>query len=312
MKTLNLKSALLILAFMPALLWGQELDKKINKTYNVGSDSELMIKNSFGDIELQDWDKSVIQIDVTISVKGKNEEYARKALDQIDVKFSQNGDRVMAETDNDCNCGNKIEQFSIDYVVHVPKSARVQLRNSFGDVAVQDRNGPTKIDVQHGDFRLERLSHADNMVELQFGDGEVEGVNGLKARIQHSDFDGEDIADLSLNVKFSDVELRNVTKLSGGLEVQHSDVNVEVIGKQWSEMNMNIDFSDVDIELGKGAEVRFEVQTSFSDVDVDSGMKAIEKERGMNSSDYRVVVNSDTAPIVYGKITHSDLNLSWK
>ncbi len=312
MKTLKLKSILMLLAFVPLTLWAQEVEKEINKVFNVSAESELRINNSFGDIELQDWDRQEIKIDVKITIEGKNEEYARKALEKIDVKFAQNGNMVMAETENDCNCGNKIQKFSIDYVVRVPRDSRVQLRNSFGDVAVQDRNGPTKIDVQHGDFRLERLSHADNIVELQFGDGEVEGVNGLSAKIQHSDFDGEDIRLLKLNVKFSDVELREVTQLSGGLEVQHSDVNIEVIGKKWDEMNMNVDFSDVDIELRKDAEVRFEIQTSFSDVDVDSGMKAVEKERGMNSSDYRVVVNNDSAPIIYGKLSHSDLNLSWK
>ncbi|QTN39921.1 hypothetical protein HZ996_12460 [Cryomorphaceae bacterium] len=312
MKTLKHTTLLLALALMPTFLWAQYLERTIEKSFDVGSSGELFIRNSFGDVQLTDYPGNSIEIEVKITVEGKSDRAVNEAFEKMDVKFSVNGDRVVAETKNDCNCGNKIEKFSIDYEVRVPQSTQVEIRNSFGDVFVEDRYGPTRLDVQHGDFRVSGWSHEQNEIELAFGDGFAKNINGLNAEIQHSDFIAENIKALELDVKFSDVEIERVEKMIGDLRVQHSDFNLDVAGVEWDAMDLDVDFSDFELSINEQARMRMEIKASFSDVDGASGMKIQEKETGFNSEEYRITVNDEAAPIIRTSVQHSDFNISWR
>jgi len=310
MKTLNTRLLLLFLAIAPLSLLAQELKKEINRSFSANSETSLMISNSFGNVQMESWTGNEIQINVVITVEGKTESAAKEALERMIVEFREEGNRVMARTENKCDCGNKIKEFSIDYSIKVPSRIAVSLKNSFGDLFVQGHDGPVEIDVEHGDFKIRNLTNKSNHVRLSFGDGQAKDINGMDARIQHSDFNVENIESLRAYIQFSDADLNNVTALSQELIVQHSDVNIDVSGTQWEKLFMDIDFSEVDIAISGSAQMRMEVDASFSDVDASSAIKVLEKEDGFNSSMYRVSINGDSAPISKASLSHSDLSFS--
>lgn len=310
MKTLNTKLLLLFLALAPLSLLAQELKKEFNRSFPANPETTLTISNSFGNVQMEKWDGNEIQIKVVITVEGKSESAAKEALDRMTVEFREEGNRVMARTENKCDCGNKIKEFSIDYSIKVPSGIAVSLKNSFGDLFVQGHNGPVEIDVEHGDFKIRNLTHEDNHIRLSFGDGEAKDVNGMDIRIQHSDFDAENVESLRAQIQFSDCHFANVTLLSKELFVQHSDVDIDVSGAEWEKLIMDIDFSDVNIAISASAQMRLEVDASFSDVDGPAAIKVQEKEDGFNSSMYRVSIHGDSAPISKASLSHSDLSFS--
>ncbi len=310
MKTLNTRLIALLLALAPLSIAAQELKKEFNRTFATTSESKLMIANSFGEIQMEQWEGNEIKIDAVIRIEGNSEKAVKEAMEKMDIEFTQEGNRVMVRTQNKCNCGNKIKEFSIDYKVKVPSGIAVSLRNSFGDVFVQGHDGPVELEVEHGDFKIRNLSHEANFVKLSFGDGQARDINRMDVRIQHSDFNAENVEQLRAYIQFSDVELENITELYKELRIQHSDVNIDVSGSQWNKMIMDFDFSDVDLQVSSTAKMRMEVESSFGDVSAPSAMNVQKKENGFNTDYYRVSMNGDDAPISQVSLSHSDLSLS--
>ena len=55
-----------------------EFTKKYNKEYEVRKGTQLQIEHKYGSIDIKNWDKSLISIEVVITVKTSNEDKARK------------------------------------------------------------------------------------------------------------------------------------------------------------------------------------------------------------------------------------------
>jgi len=310
MKMLNTRLIALLLALAPLTLIAQELKKEFNRSFATTSETQLMISNSFGEIQMESVDGNEIKIEAVIKVEGNSEKAVKEAIEKMNIVFLEEANRVMVRTENKCNCGNKIKEFSIDYKVQVPSGITVSLRNSFGDVYVQGHDGPVKLDVEHGDFKIKNLSHEENFVKLSFGDGQASDINRMEIRVQHSYFNAENVEELSAYIQFSDVELENITSLYRELRIQHSDVSIDVSGSEWGKMMMDFDFSDVDMNVSSSARMRMEVESSFGDVSAPSAMNVQKKENGFNSDYYRVSMNGESAPISQVSISHSDLSFS--
>ncbi len=129
----------------------------------MNKDATLAIKNKFGKIHCQNWDKNAISIEVTITLEASSQDKANKYFDKISISFTGNADRVTATTSFDDNLfGNNNNEFSIDYMVKMPKTIGIELDHKFGDIILEEVQGPSIIELGYGSLKVNKLSGNDN------------------------------------------------------------------------------------------------------------------------------------------------------
>ncbi len=80
---------------IPAITVGDTINGKentqrkndYNKVFTVNSDATLKINNSYGNLDIVTWNENRIEIQVSITTNGNDEEKVQKKLDEITVDF---------------------------------------------------------------------------------------------------------------------------------------------------------------------------------------------------------------------------------
>src|SRR5437763_1621081 len=100
MKTLKSSLSIILLSTLMCfqLQASDEYTKKISKSYDVNKDATLSVKNKFGKVHCENWDKNTISIDVTITVTASNQEKANKYFDKIRIDITGSNSLVTAVT----------------------------------------------------------------------------------------------------------------------------------------------------------------------------------------------------------------------
>ena len=76
----------------------EPFERKIHKEFIVNSNSKLVIENKFGSLNIMDWDKNKVSIDVAITVIAKNRDKAESIFNMIKVTLEEKGDIISAIT----------------------------------------------------------------------------------------------------------------------------------------------------------------------------------------------------------------------
>ena len=291
---------------------GNEVEKIITNSYNVGKAGSLSISNSFGDINIESFSGSKIEVEVTVTVEAKKLDDTWKYLDKIKIDVSESGNEVRLKTINEINGGNKIREFSIDYDVKVPEGTSLKIRNTFGDLYIQGTGGELDINVQHGDARIGKATLASEHIQelsVQFGDLRVEEVHNANVRVQHGDFIIERLHGGEVDLGFGDGRIEH---LSGEvrLDVSHSELEVEHIDDALERMDGTFQFSEFSLTGVGNGDFEIDAEGSFTDFDMRGNFDVVEREEGINSESYRLFTgDKESAKKIRLRGSHSDLNI---
>ena len=220
MKAPIFKSAILLilvqlLVISSALALSEEFSKNLHKDYDADASTLLVIQNKFGDVDINNWDKNKITIDITITVDHRNEEKAKELLDYIDVKFSQDGNTIEAVTEIDDKFGkwnsftfnDDKKEFSIDYKVNIPKDIKLDLENKYGSVFINEIKGHSIISVKYGNLKINKITRENvkplSEVSLAYSNGTIEECKWLNLTLKYSKMEIEDAKALIAVTKYS-------------------------------------------------------------------------------------------------------------
>jgi hypothetical protein len=159
------------------------LTKNVSKSYKVPYDVQLEVRNKYGSITINSWEKDSVKALIEIKAYGKNQSAVTKELDRVEIEFVNNRDYVLIETILDRKSGffaelwNNIGDYSktllsknqleINYTVFVPETADVSIMNRYGDVFTNTLQGEFKCNLAHGNLRADVIENG--RVELNFG-----------------------------------------------------------------------------------------------------------------------------------------------
>jgi hypothetical protein len=219
MKAPKFKSALLlifvqILVITTAFAGGEEFSKNLHKEYNADANTLLLIQNKFGNIDINNWDKNQVSIDVTITIDHHNEAKAKELIDYIDVKFNQTGNTIEAITEIDdkfskwssFSFGDN-KEFSIDYKINIPKDIKIDLSNKYGSVFINEISGHSKISVKYGNLKINKLSRENkkplNEIYLGYSNGKIDECKWLNLTLKYSKLEIEECKALIAITKYS-------------------------------------------------------------------------------------------------------------
>lgn len=231
MKAPKFKSALLLI-FVQILVISsafavenEEFSKNLHKEYNADANTLLLIQNKFGDVDINNWDKNMVSIDVTITVDHHNEEKAKELIDYINVIFNQTGNRIEAITEiddkfskwNTFSFGDDKKDFSIDYKVYIPKDIELDLENKYGSVFINEIAGYSKISVKYGNLKVNKLLRENKKplseVYLAYSNGSIDECKWLNLTLKYSKLEIEECKALIAVTKYSKLYVDNASSI---------------------------------------------------------------------------------------------------
>ncbi len=178
--------------------------KNYHQEYPAGKNTQLVIDNKYGAIDVKNWNQDKITIDVVITIENTNPEKAKKLLEYLNVNFSQQGDKIEAVTSIDdkfnsggswFHFGSEGREFSINYTVNLPSWLDVNISNKYGDIFINELTGPTHIFLKYGNMKANKIlrGNEDPMATITMGyaNATIEECNWLKLDLKYSKFNAE-------------------------------------------------------------------------------------------------------------------------
>ncbi|MCX6235740.1 MAG: DUF4097 family beta strand repeat-containing protein [Bacteroidetes bacterium] len=239
----------------------EKFTKNIKKEFTVNSDALLSVKNKYGKIHCNNWEKMAVSVEVTISVEAGNEQKAQRIFDHISIDISGSNAMVKAETSISENWSGKddSQNFSIDYEIYMPKSLEVALDNKFGDIFIDQVEGPLTIDLSYGNMEANRIQNTSNTLSIKFSDAVIKYMKSGKVELKYSELTLAESGDLKLDTKFSTVNI-DVADVAGVM----SQYDTYKIGKV-NLLNSDSKFSDIEIET---LNVHGELESQYGDIEI--------------------------------------------
>ena len=244
MKTIKLILAVvfLVTASLQSMAAKEEFKKTISKSYDVNKNAVLTLKNKFGKIHCENWDKSTIAVEVIITVEATSQEKANNYFDKIsiDISGSQSAVSVITDFDDDLFKNNKGE-ISVDFMVSMPASIDVDIDHKFGDLILSTVEGNSKIELGYGSLKAKKLGGDENTLEIKFSEGYIGYVKNAQLELQYGELEIDEAGSLSAESKFSSFKLGKADVLT--LESGYDD---DVIGSV-RDLDIEAGFSDVEV-----------------------------------------------------------------
>lgn len=308
MKLKTLFASLLFLAI--AVTADAQSTKKQDYSFNTTSGSMLSIRNSFGDINVEEFAGSKIEVNIEIIVEAKNAKNTKEYLSKIYVDAQEQGNDVFLKTVNDLK-GMKVKNFQVNYDVKIPRNTDVKIKNSFGDVNVQTLSGSVNLTVQHGDCFLATSEGDNNVLNVEFGDIRVIESGDIQIVSKHGDVSLGNVARLKLASQFGDATVQDL-RGNADINTMHGDFEIDKVGSKVQFINIKAQFSDVDIEGLDGKDFRINLDGSFTDFDFDSNWYVKQSKKDYNTEGYIIYTNGSDASgekTLNIEASHSDVDL---
>lgn len=296
-------------------------EKAINKTYTTTANAKVKIENSYGNINVYLWNEDKISIQVLIKVTGSNEAKVEKRLSEINVNFSANQSQVSAETEINGTSWNNNGNLSyeINYIVKIPKNGSIDLTNKYGNIAVEQLNGSSSIDLEYGNLNLGRFESKSNTFDLAYcNNSKIEFIDQLSLSSNYCDVTIDKNYGATLNGNYNNFKFQHVgnvtfegnyTKLKtitmqsfncegNYLTLMLGDITATKINTNYSAIEMNgtnktktigIDSNYTKVKINCSADFGFDfdISTNYGSLKENVGLKFKEKSEKSTSKSYR-------------------------
>jgi len=168
-RKLLVPAVLLSLAMAIAAVPGLAISKEFNQTYSLQPGGTFELQNVNGTVEVQGWDRDVVEVHALKTAKVRESDLERVA---IDVSAKPSGVSIQTRYPQDEGV-----EVAVEYVIHVPHGAKVEhlgtvngtlrvagvdevddLRTVNGNIEVYEANSDVRAHTTNGNVRLE-LAH---------------------------------------------------------------------------------------------------------------------------------------------------------
>lgn len=245
---------LLILGAWTAAHAGQpqlvEKRKTLVKVYTVDTRDQLSVDNQYGQVKINLWDRKEIRVEVAITANASSDQRATDYLNAVNISEKREGSLITLRTLIDrSQFGNsnwnswrskpgEKNSIQIDYVVNMPKSNALIVKNKFGNTDIASFQAPLTVQSRYGNFSAEDLSNASNTIEVAYGNAKIGKMDGGKMEVRYSDFILDQVRTLLLVNKFGKLTIGEVGSLDANI-----DYSGATIGRVNESCTVNLSYS---------------------------------------------------------------------
>jgi len=201
--------------------------RRITKSYKADENTELSIKNKYGNIQLITWDKDSVKMEIKIEVKAKKESKADMNLKNVDVAFVDSEYYIEANTTFAgegsfwTDVKSKTEtvfagenKTQISYKVYLPSHLSLEIENKYGNIYATDYEGPLNILLSNGDLKANALN-GKTSIDLQYGYANIKFIKRGKLQLKnHTELDLGEAIELKIESRSSRISIEKIDKLT--------------------------------------------------------------------------------------------------
>lgn len=291
MKTYQYKLITLILLLTPFFVSGQVTKiKEIKKQYNVSANGKLSVDGKYGDVHIETWSKNTVVVEIKIEVTKRSEAKALEYLDKITIDIddaSSNNLSFKTRIDGSLN-NSRNEKVKINYLIKVPESLNMNLKNNYGNLYLQETSGKITLSVAYGNMKVDDISGLLDL-KLSYGNGEMNKVSDGNIVVRYSNLEIEDAGNIDVTNSYSNIDFGTAKDV---------DLSNKYGNLSWSSLNSLEGYSkygnvkiaklyesiDFDLTYGGGLKVAW-ISKDFSKINIESSYSAISLyfEQGMSA-----------------------------
>ncbi len=309
------------------------LTKNISKSFSMEENATVEVANKYGQIIVKTWEYDSVLVEVEITAFGKNDDLVEKVMDRVDFEFNNFGDLLTVETVLDRKSGffkevwNNIGDYSktllsknklnIDYEITIPKKAKLNLDNKFGNVYVNSLEGRSKISLAHGNFKANELLGSTKLY-LSFGKGNIKRINdgflelkgmeldvrrsgNLKVESSTSTLQFEDITSLKLNSRNDKIRIDKVKFIRGragfsnvivdsmidnaNMELNYGEFIINKVSPNFANINLNGKSADINLSFDLDSYFGVELTGNNDEIFLSRNMSDLKKTIDKEDSD---------------------------
>ena len=233
----------------------------IEQLYRVDPDGTLTLESETGSIQVDSWMNDDVEIRIEKRVKGRREDRARSAFEEIEVVLSRRDDDVhirIVDNNESIFLRNRV---TVEMTARVPERYALDLSTVDGSIEVKNTKGPVTANAVDGDIEIENAKGpvtaraVDGDIEIENADSQVDAVT-TDGNIEIEEVTG----DVTARAVDGDVEIRNTqgpvtaNAVDGNIDIRH--VTGEVIARATdgdieirdAQSAVNVDAVDGNIE----------------------------------------------------------------
>ncbi len=132
----------------------------VEKSFAVASGGQLVVRADRGSIEVAAVESETVQVKITREARADSEEEAKKLLQNHELTFNHQGDKVeiTAHLKGDRGFWNGARnQINVRFKISVPKKYNVDLKTAGGAITVPDLTGMVKVETAGGSLKIGRI-----------------------------------------------------------------------------------------------------------------------------------------------------------
>ena len=298
----KLTIALLLISTLYVSAAGAEYTKKLRKAWPKNSVSALKISNKFGEVKINDTGGDSVSVKVIITIDNPSQSDARDLMNKIQIEIQKSGGQVNAETTIEDNFRSK-QNFSIDYLVNIPKDRDLNIANRYGNVVVNELEAKGTFDISYGSITAGKMkAPAGSPIQLQlsYGKADLETINDAKVDIKYSKLYADEINRLVVESRYSTLNLDKSASFT--LDSKYDAINIEKVDNLKSVSK----YTNYKIETLTGS---FNLDTGYGSVRIEKVDPKFEKivivnsyggiNIGMNGLNYKLNADCDYCDVKY-------------
>ena len=159
----------------------------------------LRLENSTGEVAIEGWDQPGVEITTTKSSKeeylAKDRDKATKELDRVQVSAKRNGDELVITTEYPHHRAfpyveplSIVTNFHLEYVIKVPRNAKLIVKHEDGEVHVDDVTGNIQATARQGLIALRLVTETPPAIDAKSYIGSVNSDFAGKETLQRLHF----------------------------------------------------------------------------------------------------------------------------
>ncbi|MFZ2286573.1 MAG: hypothetical protein WAV93_06270 [Bacteroidales bacterium] len=266
----------------------EEVKKDFQREMVPTDNSTLKVINKFGAVVTETWDQNRIVVNVTVKVEHPSADRARKLLDMITVKFTEEGGNLTAETVfssdfSSISWKGSNHSFSINYNIKMPARVNLDISNRYGNTVVDEVSGLTHLEVKYGDLTVGKLSRGNvkpiNSLAVAYGKATVDELGWAEINARYCGmFSVRRATALLVDSRYSKISVEEVSSLVADSKYDGyivTNANNIVLMGGYTDLNFKKVNRKLEVETKYGNLAVERVPAGFEKITVKAGYCAV-------------------------------------
>lgn len=287
--------------------------KIVVKSFIISKTDKVTISNVYGSITVKTWNKDEARLDAFINAESSRDNNTQKLIDKVDILASKVDDGVSFQTKIEPNDsrfglfgGSEKREVQVAITLYIPTTVTLTATQQYGNITLDDFDGPTSLKVQYGDLTVNSLNNTKNSVSAQYSKVNIQNVKSAKLSVQYGGgLKIGTVDELDLLAQYAGVTIGWV-KRGASIKQQYGNglkigkINDLTLTAQYANVNLEKLYGNLSAKIQYGKFKVSELETPAGDIKVDSQYAQVGIGFGSN-------LNADfSVKCAYSNVTFGD------